>query len=172
MANKIDNEPAFKWWVGYTLRKRNRIISKAKSKYWRTTHKFGIRLPKDVDEALKIDRENGNTYWEDAIKKEMRKVKVAWETKEGIDPKDVRSGKNRDLIGFQEIKCHIIFDVKMSFERKARFVAGDHMTETPVSVTYSSVVLRESVWLAFLIAELNGLQVKTCDIGNAYLNAP
>ena len=99
-------------------------------------------------------------------------MKVAWETKEGIDPKDVRSGKNRDLIGFQEIKCHIIFDVKMSFERKARFVAGGHMTEAPVTVTYSSVILRESIRLAFLIAELNGLQVKTCDIGNAYLNAP
>ena len=27
-------EPAFAWWFSYVLRKRNRIISKVKSKYW------------------------------------------------------------------------------------------------------------------------------------------
>ena len=31
---KIAMEPAFAWWVPYTLKKRNRIISKVKSKYW------------------------------------------------------------------------------------------------------------------------------------------
>jgi hypothetical protein len=40
--NKIDNEPAFKWWVPYTLHKREHIVKKVKAKYWRTTHKFGI----------------------------------------------------------------------------------------------------------------------------------
>ena len=43
---------------------------------------------------------------------------------------------------YQQIKCHMIFDVKMgkNFRRKARFVAGGHATETPMSLTYSSVV--------------------------------
>lgn len=36
---------------------------------------------------------------------------------------------------------------------------------------YSAVVLRESVWIAFLIAALNDLKILTSDIGNAYLNA-
>jgi hypothetical protein len=43
------------------------------------------------------------------------------------------------MIGFQEIKCHIIFDVKMDFTRKARFVAGGHLTQPATSSTYSSV---------------------------------
>ena len=30
VANRIDGEPAFAWWVPYTLKKRNRIISKVK----------------------------------------------------------------------------------------------------------------------------------------------
>jgi hypothetical protein len=34
-------------------------------------------------------------------------------------------------IGFKWIKCHLIFDVKMDFTRKARFVAGVHMTDPP-----------------------------------------
>ena len=54
-------EPASKWWVRYVIRRRNRIIAKVKTKYWSTKHKFGIRVPKYVDEALAIDKENGNT---------------------------------------------------------------------------------------------------------------
>jgi hypothetical protein len=46
------------------------------------------------------------------------------------------------------------------------------MTVTPASITYSSVVSRDSVQLAFLIAALNDLDILSCDIGNAYLNAP
>jgi hypothetical protein len=46
------------------------------------------------------------------------------------------------------------------------------MTETPASITYSSVVSRDSVRLAYLIAALNDLEIIACDVGNAYLNAP
>ena len=52
VANRIVEEPAFKWWVTHMIRKRNRIISKVKSRYWQTMHKFGIRLPKTTEEAL------------------------------------------------------------------------------------------------------------------------
>ena len=145
-------------------------MSKVKSKYWRTTHKFGIRLPHSAEEALQFDKESGTDFWARAIEKELRKVKVAWEARDDLNIDDVRRG--RALIGYTEIKCHMIFDVKMDFTRKARFVAGGHMTEAPSSVTYSSVVSRDSVRLAFLIAELNGLDIMTCDIGNAYLHAP
>ena len=74
---------------------------------------------------------------------------------------------------FQFIKCHMIFYIKIreQFRRKARMVADGHMTETPSSLTYSSVVSRDSVKLAFLYATLNGLKVFTCDIQNAYLTA-
>ena len=49
VANRIQDEPAFAWWVKPVLRRRNRIISKVKKKYWRTTHKYGIRVPKSVN---------------------------------------------------------------------------------------------------------------------------
>jgi Reverse transcriptase (RNA-dependent DNA polymerase) len=76
--------------------------------------------------------------------------------------------------GYQQIKCHLIFDIKMgeNFRRKARFVAGGHTTDVPDSIiTYSSVVSRDSVRIALTIAGLNGLQVMACDIQNAYLTA-
>ena len=40
--------------------------------------KFGISLPKNVKEALQLDKENGNTLWADAIATEMKNVKVAF----------------------------------------------------------------------------------------------
>ena len=65
----------------------------------------------------------------------------------------------------------MIFDIKMDgkFTRKARLVADGHKTEAPSSLTYSSVVSRDSVRIAFMIAALNNLDVCACNIGNAYL---
>jgi hypothetical protein len=68
MANKIANETAFNWWVHTVLRKRNCIVAKVK-RYWQTTHKFGIRLPKTVAEALTIDDQTGTDLWRKALRK-------------------------------------------------------------------------------------------------------
>jgi hypothetical protein len=79
VANRLVEEPAFKWWVPHVLRRRNRIISKGKSRFWQTTHKFGIRLPKTVaEEALEINNKATNTdFWRKAVNKKMAKVKIA-----------------------------------------------------------------------------------------------
>ena len=172
VANRLTEEPAFKWWVSNVIKRRNRIISKVKSKYWKTTHKFGIRLPKSVKEALDIDRATNTDFWRKAINKEMSKVKVAWVTHDGLTPQDIRDGKTTEFVGFQEIGCHMVFDIKMDFTRKARFVAGGHTTEAPTSMTYSSVVSRDSVRLAFLIAALNDLDIMSVDLENAFIQAP
>ena len=54
---------------------------------------------------------------------------------------------------------------------KARLVAGGHVTKAPATITYTSIVTCESVWLALMITALNDLQVKTGDILNAYITA-
>ncbi len=170
MANKVANEPAFNWWVHTLLRKRNRIVAKVK-RYWQTTHKFAIRLPKTVAEALAIDDQTGTDFWQKALGKEMNRVKVAWTAADGVSSKQAQTGKESSMIGYQEIRCHVIFIANMDFTRKARFVAGGHTTDTPGLITYLSVVLRNSVQLAFLIAGLNELDVLAADVTNAYLNA-
>ena len=50
VANQIADEPPFDWWMSYTLKERNIIISNFKTKFWSTTHKYGLRLPKNVTE--------------------------------------------------------------------------------------------------------------------------
>ena len=169
----ISSAPAFAWWTPYVIKKRNRIISKIKSKYWVKTHKFGVRIPKSTKEAQDLDTQNGNTLWWDAICKEMKNVMVAFEKYEGLLHHDGSVDELKSK-GYQHVDCHMIFDVKMgeNFRRKARMVAGGHKTTTPNTLTYASVVSRDSVRIAFTIAALNGLDVLACDIQNAYLTAP
>ena len=33
--------------------------------------KFGVRVPFGIKQAMQLDKENGNTFWLDAIKKEL-----------------------------------------------------------------------------------------------------
>ena len=58
------------------------------------------------------------------------------------------------------------------FNRKGRLVVGVHNTASPLYNTYSSVMTRASVRLAFIIPGLNNIDICACHIGNAYLNAP
>ena len=161
----IDREPAFHWWVPYVTRRTKQIISKLKSKYWQRTHKYGIRIPKTVQKAYTIDRENNNAYWTEAIREEMEKIKGAVR---------IHDGALRDLVGYQQITGHIIFDRKLSegFRRKARFVGDGHKIETPNSKTYSSVVSRDFVRIMLMIAALNNLEIEGAGIENFYLIAP
>jgi hypothetical protein len=163
IAHNLSNEPAFSWWVKDALKHRDRIIAASNTRYVKRTHKFGIELPKTVEEALEIDKRTCTTYWYDAIQKEMRNNAVAFEF---LEP-----GESIP-IGYTKITLHMVFDIKIDFTRKARLVAGGHLTQVPSHLTYSSVVSRESVRIMFLIAALNDLQVLSADIGNAYLNAP
>ena len=41
--------------------------SKAKSKCRAIRFKFGVQVPRDFNEALKLDAENGNNLWKEAI---------------------------------------------------------------------------------------------------------
>ena len=163
----IDHEAAFNWWVPHVLKKRDRIISLVKRRnprYLKRTHKFGIELPKTVQEALAIDKRLGNTFWADGIAKEMKNVHVAFK---------ILSDDESVPIGYQKIPCHMVFDIKMEdFTRKARLVAGGHKTDAPPTITYASVVSRETVRIALLMAALNDLEVKVGDVLNAYITAP
>ena len=164
VAQSIDHEPAFAWWVPYTLKRRERIIKAVNTRYLKRTHKFGIRLPKTVKEALDIDRENGNKLWEESMQKEMNAIRVAFK----ILAKDEKVPP-----GYQYVPCKMIFDVKMEdLRRKSRYVAQGCVTEAPSTITYASVVSRESVRIALTVAALNDLEVKAGDIQNAYLTAP
>jgi hypothetical protein len=84
VANKLEYQPAFAWWVTSTLWRRDRI---------------GIELPKTVREAVEIDRRTGTNYWREALDLEMKNVRVAF---------DVLEGKDEIPQGYQQIRGHLI----------------------------------------------------------------
>ena len=75
--------------------------------------------------------------------------------------------------GFQEIKCHMIFNVKKwrNLPQESPAGGGGHTTEAPATLTYLLVVARDSVRIALTVVALNELEVMACDIQNAYLTA-
>ena len=164
--NQVAEEPAFDWWVHEVLRRLKRLVSKArknqKRHFTRVGYKYGIEMPRDYNHALELDKKNGNDLWQKALEKERSKVKVAM--------KFLKDGE-RPPPGYKKITGHWVFDIKMDLTRKARFVAGGHLTDPPQEVTYSSVVSRDTVRIMLTIAALHDLDVRFFDIDNAYLNA-
>ena len=59
VQRRISVDPEFAWCIRHVLAKRNHIIVKLKSKYWVRTQKFGVKIPKSVQEAKAFDEENG-----------------------------------------------------------------------------------------------------------------
>ena len=116
----IIQESIFQWWVPHVLSQKERLLNKVKTIYHKNDLKFGIRVPKSIIEALALDKANNNKLWEHAINLEMTNVKIAFKFLDKGAPPPV---------GYKGIRCHIIFDVKMDLTRKARFVAGGHMTD-------------------------------------------
>ena len=61
----IAHEPAFNFWDPHVLKKRDAIIYVVKNRkpqYLKRTYKFGVELPKYVDDTHAIDKNNGNTF--------------------------------------------------------------------------------------------------------------
>ena len=163
VARSIDDEPAFAWWVPYTLRKRDVILSSVMSRVRKRSHKYGLEVPTSYEDAMRIDKENGDDFWAKALAKEMGNVGVAFE----VLPKGHKAPP-----GYKKSSGHLIFDIKMDFTRKARWVKDGHKTPSPENSAYAGVVSRESIRIALTYAALHKVEVKAADIRNAYLQAP
>ena len=125
--------------------------------------KFGIDIPDTMKETVSLDESNGNTLWKYAIKLEMKNSRV--------DFKLCKKGEKAP-VGHTKITCHKIFDLKIDMTKKARYVAGGHLTDVPTYMTYSSVVSRDTVCIGFLMASLDNLVILAIDIHNDLLEAP
>ena len=103
--NKIDEKPAFDWWVHYILWKKDHMIKASHRVHHWQGYKYGIKISMTLSEALSIDEEDGNTFWCDAVDKEMHDVMVAFDIQEeGAKPPS----------GHKCIPLHLVFDVKMN----------------------------------------------------------
>ena len=72
---------------------------------------------------------------------------------------DILEENQRPSPNNNHVRLYLIFDVKMDFTRKARLVAEGCSTPDPINSTYTGVVSRESVRIAFTYAALNDLNL-------------
>ena len=103
-------------------------------------------MPKDVDDAYRLDEENGNNLWAGAINKErstLYEMDCFSYHEKGYKP-----DRNE---GHQWTRVHMIFDVKTDLRRNARLVAGGHLLELFDSEVYSSTVKGISVKLLHVL---------------------
>jgi len=141
-----------------------RCINQAKLRSYNTApkYKYGFEVPRNYEHAKEIDRQNGNTRWQDAVDLEMRQLDEYETFKD--------NGKTWPD-GYQRLRIHLVFDVKHDGRHKARMVAEGHRTDVPLESVYSGVVSIRSIRLVAFLAEHNGLELWATDIGNAYLES-
>ena len=76
-ANNLQNEPAFRFWTRKIINKRERIINEIRARMRKPGRmKFGVKVTLTVEEALALDKQNGNILWHDAIEKEMNNSRI------------------------------------------------------------------------------------------------
>ena len=165
---KLIKHNDFKWVRDYIqqqeginkLFKANRVQNKSSKM---PKFKFGVQVPHNPSDAIRLDKVNNDNLWERAIDKEVGSINtfktfIILEENENIPE------------GYKQIPYHMIFDVKFDGRRKARLVAGGHRApEVPREEIYSGVVSMETIRTAFVLSSLNNLDVCAADVSTAFL---
>ena len=150
-------------------RPRKRILRHAKQAklhlfHTKPIYMYGFEVPRNHEQAMAIDRPNGNTKFADAENAEIFMID------EFSTFEDLGFGGNPGP-DYKKMRVHMVYAVKHDERHKARLVGGGHLTQTPINSVYSSVVSLRGIRLLTFVAELNDLEVWATDIGNAYLES-
>ena len=126
-------------------------------------YQHDFQVPKDYNDAIRLNKENSTTHWQDAMDLELTQIheyKVFKDTGKA----QFHDDKAVTPDGFQKIRVHFVYAVKHDGRFKARLVADGHLTKEPV------VSLRSLRMVVFL-SQLNDFEIWGADVGNAYLEA-
>ena len=107
---------------------------------------------------MRLDKENGNTHWQDAMDLELTQIheyKVFKDTGKA----QFHNGKVVIPDGFEKIRVHFVYAVKHDGRFKARLVADGHLTKEPVESIYSGVVSLRSLRMVVFLSQLNNLEI-------------
>ena len=112
--------------------------------------KYGIEIPCNYLDAIRLDVKNCNTLWQDANHLEMEHMTSYTVFKD--------TGKHAPVPeGYKNICVHLVFDVKHDGRHRACLVVDGHLNDIPIDSIYSGVVSLRGFCLLLFLAELNGL---------------
>ena len=158
-ANKHDllDTTGWKHLKGYakTSNRLTRAVKQSRIRQVRASARYqhGFQVPKDYNDATRLDKENGNTHWQDAMDLELTQIheyKVFKDTGKA----QFHNGKVVIPDGFQKIRVHFVYAVKNDGRFKARLVADGHLTKEPVESIYSGVVSLRSLRMVVFLSQL------------------
>jgi hypothetical protein len=82
-SKSLLDTPVFVWWAPRVIKKHSRSIVAVTKHYHKRTHKFGIEVPNNWDDCVRLDKENDKTLWQDNVRKEMKNVIIAFKILNG-----------------------------------------------------------------------------------------
>jgi hypothetical protein len=82
-AKSLLDTPDSVWWAPHFLKKRSKVIYAVTKHYHKRTHKSGTKVPKSWDDCVRLDKENDNTLWQDAVRKEMKILRISFKILNG-----------------------------------------------------------------------------------------
>ena len=129
-------------------------------------YQHGFQVPKDYNDAIRLDKENSNTHWQDAMDLEVTQIHE-YKVFKDSGKAQFHNGKIVTPDGF----LHFVYAVKHDGRYKARLVADGYLTKEPVESIYSGVVSLKSLRMVVFLSQLNDLEIWGADVGNAYLEA-
>lgn len=167
--NGLLDKPGWKRLRRLTKRERliHRWVQQTKLRFFRNTHKykFGYEVPHDYKYAMELDAAAGNHRWVEATQLEIYHVR------EYVFIDKSKFNVSKIPRGFQRLQVILTFDVKHNGRHKSRLVTRGDLTYKPVDSVYAGVVSLRGFRICLFLAELNGMEANTMDIGNAYLEA-
>ena len=155
-----------------TSKRLIRAVKQSRIRQVRSSARYhhGFQVLKDYNDAIRLDKENDNTHWQDAMDLKLTQIheyKVFKDTGKA----QFHNGKVVTPDCFQKIRVHLVYAVKHDDRFKARLVADGHLTKEPVECIYSGVVSLRRLRVVVFLSQLNDLEIWGADVGNAYLEA-
>ncbi|GFH61248.1 hypothetical protein CTEN210_17724 [Chaetoceros tenuissimus] len=132
----------------------------------RRTKKFeyGIEVPRNWEDVIRIDTENGNRDWQEAVEKEIGAL-LNFHCFD-IKPKDYKLPKD-----YQYVRMHLVYCAKVDLRKNARLVCDGSRVDPRGLNTRATVVRGISVRLLDVIAHHWKKRILSGDVGNAFVQS-
>ena len=75
-------------------------------------------------------------------------------------------------VGCNKASGYLVFDIRITFDRKSRWVKDGHRNPEPNWSTFDLVVHRDRALIELTYAALNNLPMFSCGVQNSYLQVP
>ena len=169
--NRVIIDSAYKW-ASQFLAANNACLNSLSAR--NPNVKFGVGLPKGIRGAMTEDAQYEQDDFLSSTVQHQRWSKAMEKEQANFDKHDAFQYLPRGTPppkGYQQMRCHFVFDVKSDGKFKARFCAGGDSVDATGVDSAMTVVETPSTRILFVVAEANAQEVLVGDLSSAYLHA-